>query len=213
MSSSTEISNLAISHIGIGKEIQNLATEQSQEATACRRYYEVARKACLRDFDWPFASKIATLALIAENPNTEWRYSYRYPSDAIRIRRILSGVRNDTRQSRVPYKISNDSLGKILFCDEPTASLEYTSDISDPSFYPEDFIIALSFRLAFYITPRLSGGDPFNAQQKMAALYDAEISKAHASALNEEQADEEPRSEFERTRDGYDRFDYDRRRT
>lgn len=213
MSSSTEISNIAISHLGIGKEIANLETEQSQEARACRRFYETAKTAVLRDFNWPFANTSKALALIEENPTTEWKYSYRYPTDALRLLRIFSGVRNDTRQSRIPYRILSDSIGKIIYCDEPQATLEYIRDIDDPTIFAPDFTLALSYRLAFYVAPQLTGGDPFQRQQQMLQLYLAELSTARANASNEFQQEEEPRSELERVRDGYDRYDVDRRRT
>src|SRR5688572_11149621 len=111
MASETEIANLALSHLGVGKEIANLETERSQEAVACRRFYDTARDATLRDFSWPFATKIAVLGLIEADPNDEWDYSYRYPSDCLQLRRILSGVRNDTRDSRVPFKLAHDDSG------------------------------------------------------------------------------------------------------
>jgi len=63
MSSKTEISNMALSHLGVGYEIQNIETEQSQEATACRRYYDIALQTTLTDYPWPFA--IVTSALLA----------------------------------------------------------------------------------------------------------------------------------------------------
>ena len=42
MASSTEIANLALSHLGNGTEIADLETERSSEASACRRFYDVA---------------------------------------------------------------------------------------------------------------------------------------------------------------------------
>ena len=72
MATETQISNIAISHLGIGLEIQNLETENSAEAKACRRFYETSRDAVLGDFEWPFATKIIELNLVEEGPNTEW---------------------------------------------------------------------------------------------------------------------------------------------
>lgn len=87
MSSSTEISNMALSHLAISREIAALDTERSQEAQACRRFYETVRKTVLRDYPWPFATKFATLALVEDDPNSEWDFSYRYPSDCLNARR------------------------------------------------------------------------------------------------------------------------------
>lgn len=201
MASKTEICNLALSHLGSGKEIANIDTEKSEEASACRRYFDTVRDATLREFAWPFAQKRVTLGLIETFTTGEWTYSYRYPSDCLNIHRILSGVRNDTHQSRSPYEILKDSAGRIIYSDEQNAECEYTERVSDPSFYPEDFTIALSFRLASYIAPRLAKGDPFGLRKSTMEMYNIEVSKAKASSLNEVVPDNLPNSEFERARD------------
>ncbi len=201
MSSETEISNMAISHLGVGKEIADLDTETSAEAKACRRFYDIARDTVLRDFEWPFATKIASLGLVESDPNTEWDYSYRYPSDCITLRRILSGVRQDTLDSKVPYKIAQDSSGRLIFSDEENASVEYTVKVTDPAKYTPDFTLALSYRLAVYIAPRVTRGDPFKLMEKAMGMYMDIIGDAKANAYNEEQDDVKPESEFIRARD------------
>lgn len=198
--SDTEIANLALGHLGVGKEIANLTTESSAEATACRRYFEQARRQTLRDFPWPFASKIAALSLIEEDPNDEWDYSYRYPSDCLRILKILSDVRTDTPDSRIPYKESFDSTGKLIFTDRETPDIEYTADVTNVAVYPDDFVMAMSLRLAAYIAPSISGGDPFGMRKGALELYVYELSRAQANIQNEQQPDPEPDSIFIRTR-------------
>lgn len=200
MASDTEICNLALSHLRVAKEIANLETERSQEASACRRFYETARDASLRDFAWAFATKISTLPLVEEDPNDEWAYSYRYPTDCLKIRRILSGDRNDTRDTRVPYKIIQDSSGLLILTDKEDAELEYTIRADDPQRYPADYIMALSFRLAAYIAPRVTGGDPFKLGERAMRMYMLEVGMAQGSDLNEEQPDVTPDSEFIRAR-------------
>jgi hypothetical protein len=199
--SKTQIANQAISHIGIGKEIANVDTENSQEATACRRFFDIAREATLRDAPWPFAAKRATLALVEEDPNDEWGFKYRYPTDCLFFKRILSGDRNDTPDSRVAYKIEYEADGQVIYCDEEDAECEYTVDVSDTSRFPSDFVIALSLRLALYIAPRLTAGDPYGLRSQAAQMYRIEISRANASAFNEEQPDETPDAELIRERE------------
>lgn len=200
MASSTEICNLSLFHLGVGKEISNLETDRGQEALACKRFFELCRDAVLRDFPWPFATKIVALGLVSAQPNTEWGFSYRYPSDCLHLRRILSSLRNDSRQSRVPYRIAQDDSGKLIYTDRENAELEYTVKITDPQRFDADFTLALSFRIAGYVAPRIAGGDPFKLGQRAFSLYTAEIEKARASAVNEEQVDEEVQSEFIRGR-------------
>jgi len=222
MPSKTEICNMAIAHLGTGKRLSNIETDQLQEAKICRTFFDTARDATLRDFDWPFSTKIKNLGLVERfdgrdfGSNTggiplttglatganqsEWGYAYEYPSDCIKARRILSGVRNDTRQSREPFKIILENQDRLIYCDVEDAALEYTVLVRDPLFYPADFIIALSYRLAMYISPTLTKGDPFRMKTNLHGLYEAEISRAQASSLNEEQPEEEVLSEFERSR-------------
>lgn len=200
MASPEEICNLALSHIGVGKEIASLDSEKSQEAMACRRVFEPARIATLRDFGWPFATKFVDLGLVKENPTSEWSFSYQYPSDCLHFRKILSGTRNDNRQSRVPYRIVYGASGQEIYTDCEDAEAEYTVDVKDTGRFPQDFVMALSFRIAFLVAPRLTAGDPFKLGDRARTLYDVEVSRAKATAANEEQEEEDPDSEFIRAR-------------
>ncbi len=201
MASKTEICNLALSHLGVSKEIANIDTEKSASALACRRFYESARDEIFRDFNWPFATNYIALELIEENPNTDWAFSYRYPSDCTRIRKILSGLRNDSRQSRVSYEIARDDTARLIFTDERDAVIKFTKKTTTESFYPQDFVMALALLLAAYIAPRLTAGDPFKVGERAFNLYLLSKQKAEAGSFNEQQNDENVESEFVRARD------------
>lgn len=202
MASKTEIANLALFHLGNGKEISNLDTDRGENALVCRRFYDIALKATLRDFPWPFATKIADLVLVEEDPNDDWSYSYRYPSDCVLLRRILSGTYPDTQATRISYKLAQDDAdGLIIFTDQDDAQAEYTLLAENPLIYTQDFVIAFSYRLATFIAPRVSGAD----FQKIAATcfnnYLYEISKAEVNAVNEESPGQAPDAEYIRARE------------
>lgn len=201
LSSTTEIANMAISLLGIAKEIANLDTENSAEAKACRRFYTTIRDAVLADYPWPFATKFATLSLVATSPNDEWGYSYRYPADALRLRRILSGIRNDNSDSRIPYKIAQDASGQLIFTDKQSAQVEYTINITTVEFFPADFALALAYRLAGAVASKLTAGDPFKREVRCLQLYAQMIDSAQAGATEEEQPERPPESEFIRGRE------------
>lgn len=201
MPTPTEIANLSLSHIGIGREIADLDTENSEEAQACRRFYPTTLETVLRDFPYPFANTFAEGQLVEEDPNTEWGYSYRYPSGCIKLIRILSGLRNDNRQSRVPYKIGRDSVGRLIYTDMENACFEYTHFEEDTSKFTPDAVMAFSFRLAAYIAPRLTGGDPFKMGDRAIKYYMMEVQVARANAVNEQQDEEKPQAEWLRARD------------
>jgi len=136
MASKTEICNLAIGHLGTGKLIADFTTEQSAEAKACRRFYDPTLETTIRDVSPTFARKFVTLALVEETPTTEWDYSYRYPNDILKVRRILSGTRNDSRQSKVSYIEGFDNTGKLIYTDAADAVIEAIAKCDIPSLYP-----------------------------------------------------------------------------
>jgi hypothetical protein len=191
MDSSTALCNVALSHLGISKEIGDVLTEKSAEASACRRFLTQVFEEVLRDMKPPFSTQIKSLALIEEEPNSEWAYSYRYPSGCLFFIRILSGLRNDSRSSRIPYKISKDDQGKIILTDVESAECEYVSSVTDVTQFSPDLAMAASLLLASYIAPRITGGDPFKVGARALQLYNYSFSKAAGNAYSEQQ-DEEP---------------------
>ena len=198
--SKTEIANMALNHLASEREIQDVDTDRSNEAMACRRFWDTCRDALLRSYPWPFATKTAGLALVATNPTDEWAYSYQYPSDCLALRRIHSGSRMDSRQSRIPYAIVQGAAGKLILTDAANAVADYTVRIVETQYWDPDFVLAFSARLAFYIAPRVTGGDPFGLGKRAMQLFGMEVSSAESGAGNEEQPEEDPGSEFERAR-------------
>lgn len=201
MARSTELCNLAISHLGVAKEIGDIETEQSQEATACRRFYSKALQVIFRDFAWAFATEIQALALIAEDPNDHWRFSYAYPADCARFEKIQSATPWDTRTSRVNYRVANNGSQRVIYSDQVNAVGEFTKLTEDDSLYPADFEMAFSYMLAGFVAPRLTKGDPFKIKQDMLAMYREWLSIAKANGLNEEQYPPEPDNDLLRGRE------------
>lgn len=202
MATKTEICNLAISHLGSVKRIANVETEKSTEASVCNIFYDQVLEQVLRDADWSFSTKFVSLGLISTDPTAEWGYAYQYPSDCVRFRRILSGDRKDTFQSRVPLKIVYDGeSGKLVYTDKQDAVAEYSLRIKNPLVYPGDFVMAFSFLLAVYIGPSITGEDPFKMGDRAMKMYVSLISQAQAANFNEQYAGEEPDGEFIRARD------------
>lgn len=201
----TEIANMALAHIGAGNFISSLTTDNSANADAINAFLEITREQTLRDFPWPFATKTAdstlvttaatnAFALIEEDPNDEWGFSYRYPTDCAEVRRIWSGLRNDTPVSRVPFRIGFDgavatATGRLLFTDMEDAVLEYTALLTDNTIYPPDFAMAWSYRLAWHVAPRLANNYSPEITKMLMQMYALEINKARSNSANEEQPD------------------------
>lgn len=196
MASRTEILNMALGHIGIAKPVANITTETSNEASSGRRYYDIARDTVSTSIPWPFLTKIETLGLVESEPNTEWGYSYRYPSDCLFIERILSGIRNDSGETRSPYKIAQDASGVLIFSDQDDAIAEYRVRADNPQIYPQDYTLALSYFLAGLMAPGLTKGDPNKLGQRAFQMYSLTITAAQNRALNEPQDEQVPEASW-----------------
>lgn len=196
----TVIANLAISHLGINKNISNFDTDKSSEGNAVRQFYETSLEQVLSQFRWSFARAYVKLALVQSNPTCEWGYSYRYPSNCLLVRRILSGLRTDTHQSRVPFLIGTDAAGGLIYTDMAKAEIEYTFLQQDTSKFTSEFAMSLSLKIAYMIAPQITAGDPFKMRDSIQALYMKSLDQAESNIATEEQPDRDIESEFIRSR-------------
>lgn len=199
MASKVEIFNFALANIGNSVVVEN-PDERTKEANVCNLFYDEVLKLTLRDHHWPFARTFASLQLIESDPTTEWAYSYGYPGDCMKFRRILSGARNDTRASRVPYIIVHAANQKRIYTDVETPVAEYTMLVTDTNLFPPDFTSALSWRLSAHIAPALGGESGLKVRSDALLVYGSELDTARSNALNEEQPEEEPDSAIVQSR-------------
>lgn len=195
--SAEQICNMALAHIGHTIFIDSLETEQSTEAEVCNLFYEPARDFVLEDFPWPEATKYAALGLVEEEPNDDWLFSYRYPDDCHFVRRISTPLGRTTPEPS-QFKIGADDTGKLIYCNDDDAVIEYTKHLTDVAQFRPTFTLALSWYMAALICPGLSK-NPKQADRCM-QMYAITKSTAQARALNEQQEAPEPESEFIRAR-------------
>lgn len=195
MASEVEICNMALGLVGVSQTITSL-DESSNEARQCKRFFAPDRDVVLRDFPWPFAKRYESLGLIAENPNDEWGYSYRYPSDCLRAIAIVTGTRNDPNPPA--FTLANDNTGILIYTDQKDAVLRYTYRYTNTDFLDPSFTLSLAWLIGSHV------GIPLARSPKLVdrALknYTARILLTQAIGLNEEQADKEPESEIIRSR-------------
>lgn len=193
--SETEICNLALGRVRVSREIVSL-TEGSAEANQCQRFYAHARDNVLRDFAWGFATRYLALALVADSPNAEWRYAYRWPADCLAARYIVTGVRNDPNPP--PFEVGSDATGRLIFTDMAQAVLKYTATIIDPVQFSPDFADTVAWRLAPDIAIPLGRSE----KDRDVALgqYHIALGRAQTSAAAEFQGDPAPDAEAVRER-------------
>lgn len=187
------ICNVALRHLGVSTTISSM-TERTKEAIALNALYDQVIGEVLRDFPWPFTRTFVALALVGTDPTTEWGFSYRYPAACSRFVRVLSGRRNDTLASRIPFRQGNDSQGQLVYCDLANAVAEYHATITTPARFAPDFVQAAALLLAGYAAPSITKGDDAKFGDRALKLYQWRAATAQQTAVNEDIADPEPES-------------------
>jgi hypothetical protein len=192
---------MAIGHTG-SSQLISLLTELSTEAQQCNLYFDQAVETTLEDFPWPLATKYGTLALVTDNSDVttpyDWLYGYRYPTDCIHVRRIVTVLgRNDPNPP--PWRPGLDDQGRLIWTDVQDTIIEYTQRVTDVNLFSPLFVDAVSWRLAAYIAPSLSRIPKMD--QTAMGIYVAILGKAKVQAGNEQQQSEEPESAFIRARE------------
>ena len=195
MATSVQICNRALSRSGGGRI--SALTDASREAQECNLHYEDTRDAVLRDFDWGFARKRATLALLTDTYDG-WDYAYALPSDYIIARKLYdstganSGTIYDLDEFRyrvddqVKYEIASNDAGSrpILLTDMEDAILIYTAKITDVNAFDTMFSDALAWRLASELAMSLRGKP--DMQMALLQVYSAVVQNAKSINANED---------------------------
>jgi len=192
VASSTQVTNLALSHIGVTQFLTDIVNDPSVEAQLARLHYADEVDAVLRDFPWPFATAYQAMALVAGTVDTpvngDWQYAYREPADCVYMRRIVNpDIPDRTFDPKPPpFRRGKDATAGLVFTNQPDATLEYT-------FRPDCaagagdalFRDALSWRLAAAFAPAI-------ARNKLTAkdclvVYESKLLTAKARAAAEQQ--------------------------
>lgn len=198
-----DICNLALGLLAVRKNIQSF-DERTNEAAACRMWYDLSLRELLRDFPWPFATKVELLAPLEFDGNAEWAYKYQYPADCAMAHRLVPSYGSVAhpflaqpqqtepptipQKTRLPFRV----YGGSLYTNVSEAQLEYTDKNVTESMFTEDFVMAFASRLAVYLAPFVAGGDEFKLGPRSWELYKAAYMKGRANAANEGAEGDQP---------------------
>jgi len=205
MAAVTDVWNMALAHIGSKERISSATLDTSPQALLLRSFSSRSLNDLKRRHQWQAFSVYEELALVKECPNKHYNFAYAYPQDCLFFRKILSEIRNDDEKSRVPFargriRNDNDKLVSVIFTDHGEPTGLWTENEDEDTNYDDDFAIAWSFRLAYFIAPGSTGGDPFDRQRAALANFRLELGNAIKMDLIEQQRDPYPASKYERAR-------------
>jgi hypothetical protein len=194
MASLVQICNMALSRIAVTTPIAAL-NERSIEAQQCSVFISHLRETVLKDFPWPFAESIASLADIG-SPAPGWAFRYRYPADCLKVREIvMPGFRRAlTSDMKIPFQIGYDTGGRVIHTDQPLAQVRYTFNVQDPTFFDALFTDTLAWKLAAELSIPLPAKIEF--RESCEQQYARALTIAQGSAFQESGDDPEPESEF-----------------
>ena len=181
MSSEVQIARLALQHLGDRYDITSL-DEASPEAEQVKLVFDNVRDMVLREHPWKFARKYATPAQLTGVVPGNWDYMFTYPSDALRIIRIVNPLGDNQPPIRFETARNSADVHTIL-CNESEPTIEYTKQVTDPQQFDPQFVTALAYRIAQYIAMPITGDRSIMSDMK--TLADIEIGKAQATDANE----------------------------
>lgn len=189
--------NMALSRIGVSTRIENVATDDSEEAVLARSHILEDVNTTLRAFDWPFAKRYADLVLVDgsdDDPvNADWTFSYRAPNAMMKARRIVNqdGSQRGFDPNPPKFETSSDDDGLLIYTNEEATDddplvLEYTVRVLCPAFYGDAlFRDALAWKFAESLAPVLAKDT--KKQDYCRARFENAIARAKVPAAQEQQ--------------------------
>ncbi len=172
MTTATELANMALAHLGQAR-ISDYS-ERSPAAEHCRRAFEHVRRLCLRDYDWNFAIRRASLTAAETPPEFDWGYEYPLPADCLRV---ISVNQRPGGTRLTDYAVE----GRAILSNFAECRVRYVRDVTDPTLWDSMFSSYFCYRLAAAIAPSLRL-DPAAGQQmeQMAAAIRDQAREADA---------------------------------
>lgn len=168
---------------------------------------------------WGFARKLVGLGLLTTEVYN-WTYSYQYPSDCLKINRLIGSqeqllnadastishmadsglLQYNELRKKIPYEVFNFTNNKVIGANESDLYIDYVVKVTDPNLFTEAFELALSHLLGAEIAVPIVGVE--NGRQLRSdclTMYKEYLATAEADDLNETQSTPLP-SEYETVR-------------
>lgn len=153
MASKVEIANRAA--VKLGQEHILSLTDNTKVARTFNSMFDIVKDAELRDHNWNFATKRASLAASTTAP--DWGFLYAYPLPARFLKLLdIDGVWAANLQDS--YVSSDNSMFRIEVVGEATKAIvtdlaaplyiRYTESVEDPTLFDSLFVEVFASRLA-----------------------------------------------------------------
>ncbi len=182
MPADSDIGNMALSRLGTRATIADL-TENSTEARQLNLWYETVRDELQSLVDWNF-NRVSQALAASGMPPARWAWSYAYPSDCVRMRRLdFGGASWVAGSPATGFEIASSGSATFLYCNEDRVSSVYAQRVTDPARFTPGFILAfvdcLAASVALAITQKA------DLAEHLARRAQERIERAIADSANE----------------------------
>ncbi len=177
MYSSTSICNMALGYLGQAP-ISSLK-QDNERARWLQLFYEPVRDEVLRTHNWAFAAIEKPLIRLAHVPVCPGHFYYKYPADALFVRRISAP---NQLQYPLPFTEQYDTAQhqRILIVGVAEAWVYYTRRITDETQFDAAFAKTFALALASDAALALTGDVTLATRlQQQYALYLEEARRAN----------------------------------
>lgn len=157
MYSKETIYELALSALLLDREVSEVATDESNEIRVLNTHYQIALNSTLSDLDLDSTSTTKILEKKAQLEEGEFKCVYRYPTDCVFLRRIVSGCATDNRYSHIAKRTGMYNGQKCIFTNHENAELEYISNDILLSELSPMLGLAVAYKLAYLSAPLITG--------------------------------------------------------
>ena len=183
MASLIQIWNMSLSMLGTRARISD-PEENSTESQQCSVWFEPARDATRRAFDWNFARRYLLLSERSDiTLPSNWRVAYSYPSDCIRFRGILPDMVPPTQFKVSSALDANSNVVRVIFANVAQAEGWYTARIEDTELFDPGFVCAMAAVLAAHVALPITQKE--SIAQAMGKRAELEVMRAAADDANE----------------------------
>lgn len=180
MISKITICNLALAQLGQAP-ISSLEQED-EKARRLNLFYEPVRDEVLRTHNWAFAGVSEPLALLEKEADGEGLFTYKYPVEALFIRRVFEPK---APRCALPFKerFRTDLHCRVLGISSRAAYAEYTRRITDENLFDPAFVKSFSLALACDLAVALTGDAQLASQ--ILQKYTLSLDEARRSNMTE----------------------------
>ncbi len=164
MNSKTNICNLALAYLGQAP-ITSLDQDNGQ-ARWLKLFYNSVRDEVLRTHNWAFAATDEPLLLVKTGAHPGGEFIYKYPADALFVRRVYSAAVQTAFQFSEHF--DKDTHQRVLVTPAPRARAVYTRQMTDETLFDPAFVKCFALALACDCALALTGDVDLSArlQQK-----------------------------------------------